>query len=83
MAKKVKTKAKKASPTLQMKRYGILSPFGKIWSPDTFCDPRAAEQHVIDFWSDIKGHKKAEFAIVRVSVTVRPLKTVSPRLVKA
>ena len=57
-------------------RFGILNPYGRIWTSDTFLTREAARRHVDDFWRnfpDPKARDTSRFTIIPVKVTVAPL----------
>lgn len=58
-------------------RIGILSPYGRFWTNDTFDTPEQAEKHLRDFWRDTCKHagqsldeQVAKFFYVPVTVTI-------------
>jgi len=61
---------RKAKPA-RGKAYGILNPFGDLWTYDHFPNEGAARLHVADFW---RGNPSAPdlslFKVVPVRVTV-------------
>lgn len=62
---------KKSEPYRAIDRYGILNPYGDVWSPDTFSTIALAERHVREFWRGVSNPPNfAKFKIVRVRVTV-------------
>lgn len=69
MAKKAKKTVKK---TVKAKRpkmnshkgYGILNPYGDMWTSHIFPTREAAKAHVRDFWSGVKGHDLSGYRIV-------------------
>ena len=54
----------------QMKRFGILNPYGDIWSPETFSTEAEAKRHVENFWRGTKRTNLSAFKIIKVNVTV-------------
>lgn len=51
------------------KEFGILNPYGDIWTFQSFETPEEARQHLDGFWRGIGSPQKAEgFRIVRVNV---------------
>lgn len=62
---------KKRRKPARAERWGILNPWGDVWTYDTFDTPEAARKHVADFWRNIKDHRDVrDFRIVRVRITV-------------
>lgn len=69
--------SKRARPHYSDHRWGILNPYGDIWTSDTFETRSAAAAHVVDFWSR-EGFTAADqspsninrFRVVPVKVTV-------------
>lgn len=55
------------------RRYGILNPYGDVWTPDTFNTMLGAEQHVRDFWAKQPDHDLSKYKVVVVNVTVSPV----------
>ena len=55
--------------------YGILNPYGDMWTHKTFQSPREAAKYVINFWRGVgKGSEPdRKYRIVPVEVRVRPL----------
>lgn len=53
-------------------RWGIIGPYGNIWTPDTFAKPEDAEDHLRSFWGrqGFDGYYAAP-----VEVTVRDITT--------
>lgn len=53
-------------------QWGILNPYGDLWTYETFATPEAAREHVADFWSEMKTIETdiSRFRIVRVNVRV-------------
>lgn len=62
--------SKKKPAPYRMERFGVLNPYGDVWSPETFDTPEEAERHVREFWKDQKGKDLSIFKIVPVGVTV-------------
>lgn len=63
--------AKKSKPYRSTSRFGILNPYGDIWSPETFDTEAEAMAYVEQFWRDTKGVTDlSRFKPVRVRVTV-------------
>jgi hypothetical protein len=51
--------------------WGILNPYGDVWTYDTFQTERAARDHLMAFWRNFTAPPDtSEFKIVRVRVTV-------------
>lgn len=53
----------------EMSRFGILNPYGDIWTPDTFDSPEEAEEHVAEFFKGIETDLTM-FKVIPVNVTV-------------
>ena len=70
-------------------RFGILNPWGDVWTPDTFDTEEAAREHLRDFWSQPGFGRKYQdvtrFKVVPVTVrveiaeTTRALETAPPQ----
>lgn len=67
-------KAPKKPKPYKMRRFGIISPYGDVWTCQTFDSREAARQHVADFWKDIGGADLSRYMVARVEVTVRVVK---------
>lgn len=53
--------------------WGILNPYGDLWTWQTFDTPELAISYVERFWRDIKtAHELSRFKPVRVKVHVTP-----------
>lgn len=52
--------------------WGILNPYGDIWSTSTFETPEDAKRHLAKFWDGIvvKGVDLTAFKVIRVRVRV-------------
>jgi len=51
--------------------WGILNPYGDLWTYEVFETPAEARKHIADFWRDIYGnHDLTKYKIVRVNVRV-------------
>lgn len=61
---------KKIATPYRCKRYGILNPFGDVWTPETFDTMDEARQHVASFWASKPDHDLSKYTIVPVRVTV-------------
>jgi hypothetical protein len=48
--------------------YGILNPYGDMWTTEIFETPAAAEQFVRDFWRGAKDIDHSRFRVVRARV---------------
>ena len=53
-------------------QFGIVNPYGQIWTTDTFDSPEAAQAHLNAFWRGTKEAGIERFAIVPVRVRVTP-----------
>lgn len=53
--------------------FGILNPFGDVWTTDTFETKAQATRYVADFWRTTKDIDLAQFKVIRVRVTVSAL----------
>ncbi len=73
-AVEVMTKMKHPLPS-KMMRYGILSPYGNIWTIDTFDSAAEANRHLKKVFHGVVGDINT-FKIIAVEVTV---KTVEPK----
>lgn len=49
--------------------YGIVGPYGNVWTTKVFDTPAEAEQHVAAFWNGIK-HDLSKYRVVRARATV-------------
>lgn len=47
--------------------YGILNPYGDVWTTETFDTEEAARKHVRDFWHSMPDGYRIVRARVRVS----------------
>ncbi len=65
MSKKVKS-----GKTYHARRYGILNPYGDIWTADTFSTAEEAKRRVTEFWAFDPRRDLSMFAVVPVSVIV-------------
>lgn len=66
-----KRRAAPKRPTpYRSRRYGILNPYGDIWSPVTFATIEEAKSHIESFWSFDPKRDLSVFAVVPVRVTV-------------
>lgn len=63
-------KPKKGPKPYRCRRYGILNPYGDVWSPETFNTMLAAREHVKRFWSNQPDHDLSKYEIVPVKVIV-------------
>lgn len=64
---------KKPKPYRMSGRYGILNPYGDLWTPETFTTVMGAKNYATKYWRDFPGKTKvnpSEFLIVEVAVTV-------------
>lgn len=55
---------------LRVKRFGILNPWGDLWSYETFDTVDAAGAHIAQFWKFSKDTDVSKFRVVPVRVTV-------------
>lgn len=62
--------APKRPTPYRSRRYGILNPYGDIWSPVTFATIEEAKSRIADFWSFDPRHDLSQFSVVPVRVTV-------------
>lgn len=64
-------KARRCKPA-RGEAWGILNPWGDVWTTDTFATEAAARQHIEDFWSQpgFMPQDTGKFRVVRVKVTV-------------
>lgn len=63
-------KPKKGPKPYRCQRYGILNPYGDVWTPDTFNTMDAARQHVENFWRGQYDKDLSKFVVVPVKVVV-------------
>lgn len=68
---------RRAKPYRSDRRFGILNPWGELWTDDTFLSEAEAREHVRTFWKrsgfpDTTSNPRelAKFKIVPVRVTV-------------
>lgn len=68
---------RRAKPYRSDRRFGILNPWGELWTDDTFLSEADAREHIVWFWSQpgFRGQYRtaealAKFKIVPVRVTV-------------
>lgn len=57
-----KTKRPKTSSTVG---YGIINPYGDMWTSEVFDTPGQAKGHLERFWQNINGTDLTKFRIVR------------------
>lgn len=50
--------------------WGIISPYGNIWSPLVFDTPEKEREHLTIYWHNIPKAGISEFRIVKVRRTV-------------
>jgi len=67
----------KAKPYRSDDRFGILNPFGDLWTPETFATPKAAADYLFAFWRGggfgeayREPRQIGKFKVVPVKVTV-------------
>lgn len=57
------------------KAFGILNPFGDVWSPHWFDRAEDAERYIRSFWSGVKNPPDpAAFKVVPVRVTISAIR---------
>lgn len=61
---------KKKSGAYRTRRYGILNPYGDVWTPDTFNTIAAAQKHIAMFWASQPTKDLSKFTVTLVRVTV-------------
>jgi hypothetical protein len=68
--------AKRPKPA-RGKAWGILNPYGDLWTYETFSTAEAAEAYVRLFWKGVRTAPQdlTRFKPIRVKVTVSALKT--------
>jgi hypothetical protein len=44
--------------------YGILNPYGDMWTSEVFDTPAQAQAHLEGFWKGIQDHDLSKFKIV-------------------
>lgn len=65
MSKKTKKAVRPKRPKLTSHNgYGIVSPYGDMWSSHIFPTREAAKAHIRDFWQGVKGHSLKGYRIV-------------------
>lgn len=70
MAKTTKAKKEPPRPYI-MNRFGILNPWGQVWSVNTFDTSEEASRYLARFWGDQKNAVDlAKFKVSRVTVTI-------------
>lgn len=68
-----KTKAAKIpEPYECSNRYGILNPYGDVWSPETFDSMDAALKHLTKFWGP--RDDLSRFTVIPVRVIVSAIR---------
>lgn len=67
------TQSIKEDKSLETERWGILNPYGDLWTPNTFDTEWKAWAHLDGFLRSLKQKEvePASFKVVRVIVTVR------------
>jgi hypothetical protein len=52
--------------------WGILNPYGDVWTPEIFETPEQAQKHLEDFWKSFPGPNTdtRKFRIVKARVRV-------------
>lgn len=63
------TKTKTPRP-YKMERFGILNPWGQIWSCNTFETADDARKYLYDFFAKSEDHDTSRFKIIPVNVTI-------------
>lgn len=60
--------------------FGILNPWGDVWTYETFSTEAEARQHIKNFWTGIKSSTVdvSRFSVVEVRVTVSVIKPKDP-----
>lgn len=70
MAKKAKRRPAPTKPApARRDGFGIVGPYGNVWSIDVFDTPSQAERHLADFWRGI-DRDLTKFKIVRVRASI-------------
>lgn len=67
------TKASRPKGYIDTKRFGVLNPWGDIWTSETFTSEAKARKHIEDFWrgiDDAGDLTRFKVVPVRVHVTV-------------
>lgn len=68
----------------RVQRFGILNPYGDLWTHSTFETEHAAQMHVVIFWRGDKNVDVSKFRVVPVRVTVSVIaKPQSPKLLQS
>jgi len=59
-----KAKAKPSRPAMQSHHgYGIVGPYGNMWTSQIFDTPESARRYITNFWKGIK-HDTSKYRIV-------------------
>ena len=67
----MKTRRAKPARSTGCEVFGILNPYGNIWTWETFHTEAAAQKHLSDFWKGLEDRTDlGRFKIIRVKVTV-------------
>lgn len=64
--------SKRAKPA-RREMFGILNPYGDIWSTSTFETEAHARKFISDFWRNSKDIDLSQFKVIRVRVVVSAL----------
>lgn len=72
--KKIVKPAKKRPAMSSHNGYGILSPYGDMWTSSIFNSPTEAKDYIRDFWRGVKGHDITKYRIVWAKQSVRYLR---------
>ncbi len=61
---------KRAKPA-RGKAFGILNPYGDLWTYSTFETEAEARKYIADFWRGLQGEERLDrFKVIPVKVTV-------------
>lgn len=63
-------KPAKAPRPYAMDRFGILNPYGEIWSSHTFGTEAEGKEYVDRYWNGQPPHELKKFKVVPVVVTI-------------
>lgn len=61
-------KVKKAPKATGFEGFGIVNPYGDMWTTDVFRSPEAASEHLADFWRGSPEKDLSRYRIVKAKV---------------
>lgn len=67
------TKAMPLKSEANGEAWGIMNPYGELWTFKTFVSSEAAEEYIHQFWKSVPAVDKSGFRPVRVRVRVTPI----------